>query len=541
MKNKFTESLLLFFIVLFAAFLYIFKLSEIPNGVYSDEATVGYNAYSIMLTGKDEYGKSFPVAFRFFGAYTPPLFIYAIIPFIKLFGLNAFSLRILSALSTIGGILIIYGVAKKLKLFSQKISPLITALIFSIIPWVVFNARLGYEVTLGYILFFWGVYLVWQGTREKRLSLPGLFILSISTYVAHTERFLVPMFLLAFLILFWKNLKPVLKPKTVYLALAVLILTQLPHFFLITTKAFWVKNNVFEDVGVQRILIDFFSQYLTYLSPSDLFGVSRDINHQHTIPYLPNFYSWLIIPFFIGLYRLYLQRKTLDGKFIWLLLLISPVPGALSGHFLSIQRILPVILPMVLIIGLGLDFLVEKIKPFFFYPAFTFLTLFSLLLLWRSYFVFFPQERAVWWSYGYEELTKITTSTDKQFIFDNSRMPPAYMSFLYHLSFPPLEFQKNFSDQFVKDYYTNPPYNPNYKIGNIDIRPIIWEVDPVSEVVIVGDPLLLSPDQAKEHFLEEIFRINDPFGNAIFIGYQTHPEAKIKDNLRKLRERKTYN
>ena len=132
-KLNFGYTLLLFVLIL-ASFLYFYKLGEIPNSLSDDEATVGYNAYSILTTGRDEFGKAFPLAFRFFGAYTPPLYVYLVIPFIKLFGLTAGSLRVLSGISTLAGILVIYYFVKNLKIFTASHTAILAAFIFAISP-----------------------------------------------------------------------------------------------------------------------------------------------------------------------------------------------------------------------------------------------------------------------------------------------------------------------------------------------------------------------------------------------------------------------
>jgi len=454
-------------IIIFASFLYFFKIDIIPNGVYSDEATVGYNAYSILKTGRDEYGQKFPLAFRFFGAYTPPLFVYISIPFIKLLGLDVSSLRIISGLSTILGIYLIYFYSEKLNLFNSKASRYLASFTFAITPWVVFNARLGYEVTLGYIVFSLGLFLVWDELIKNKLSLAGLLILSLSTYIGHTQRYLFPVFLLGFLIIFYSKLKTKnnlkLLPKKIFL----LFLSQIPNLILLTTPAFWVKNNVYVNSNINQLFNDFSSQLLTYFSPKYIFGISPDINLQHTSPYLPLFYSWLIIPFFVGLYQLYLTRKTLNGKYLWLIFLISPIPGSLSGHFISVQRVLSMIIPMILIITLGFDFLIKRISKLYIHLGFLFLTFFSLLLLWRSYFIFLPQERSIWWSYGFEQLSReIANNPTKKYVIDNARDGSIYMNILFHLKYSPSKLQKNFLN-YEKIYYDNPPFNPNYIFANV--------------------------------------------------------------------------
>jgi len=272
---------------------------------------------------------------------------------------------------------------------------------------------------------------------------------------------------------------------------------------------------------------DFVSQLLTYLSPRALFGISPDINLQHTAPEIPLFYSWLIIPFLIGLYQIYQKVRTPGGKFLLIFLLTAPIPGAFSGHFISIQRVLPMMVPLILIIALGLDFILRKVKLIFFLPVFFLLTAFSLLLFWRSYWVLFPKERAAYWSYGVEQLSEIVKSKpETTFVIDTARAPTTYIGFLFYLQYPPAEYQKQFSSDFVKSYYANPPLSGNYRFANIELRPIEWKRDIYVEQILVGDELTISSDQAKEHFLERVFEIRDPNGKALLFGYQTNPQKK---------------
>ena len=525
-KLNFGYTLLLFVLIL-ASFLYFYKLGEIPNSLSDDEATVGYNAYSILTTGRDEFGKAFPLAFRFFGAYTPPLYVYLVIPFIKLFGLTAGSLRVLSGISTLAGILVIYYFVKNLKIFTASHTAILAAFIFAISPWVIFYARIGYEVTFGYLLYSLGALFVWEGLDRRKLSMLGLVLLSLSTYVAHTERYLVPLFLLLIFVAFRQEIFIPANRNRLRAGLIILLLTQIPNFFLMTTKAFWVKNATFDNPSLMVMVNDFVSQLLTYLSPRALFGISPDINLQHTAPEIPLFYSWLIIPFLIGLYQVYLKARTTGGKFLLIFLLTAPIPGAFSGHFISIQRVLPMIVPLILIIALGLDFILQRVRLMIFLPIFFLLTAFSLLLFWRSYWVLFPKERAAYWSYGVEQLSEIVRSKpETTFVIDTARAPTTYIGFLFYLKYPPAEYQKQFSPEFVKRYYTNSPLAGSYKLANIELRPVEWKRDIYVKQILVGDELTISSDQAKEHFLERVFEIKDPNGKPVLIGYRTNPEKK---------------
>ncbi len=98
MKNKIYLALLTL-IVGIGALLRFYALDKSPPSLGFDEAALGYNAYSIMLTGKDEYGNFLPLSLRSFNDYKPALYAYLSIPFIKIFGLNANSVRAVSALA----------------------------------------------------------------------------------------------------------------------------------------------------------------------------------------------------------------------------------------------------------------------------------------------------------------------------------------------------------------------------------------------------------------------------------------------------------
>ncbi|BCX14749.1 MAG: hypothetical protein KatS3mg088_432 [Patescibacteria group bacterium] len=75
MRRK-SNLLLLLFAILLSFILRFWQLGDISFGLHADEASQAYNAFSILKTGKDMYGKSFPVLFRANGSYQPPVYTY---------------------------------------------------------------------------------------------------------------------------------------------------------------------------------------------------------------------------------------------------------------------------------------------------------------------------------------------------------------------------------------------------------------------------------------------------------------------------------
>src|SRR3989344_8265437 len=85
-------------IVLISIILRFWQLDSVPPSLDWDEASWGYNAYSILETGSDEYGKRLPIVIRSFNDYKPALYAYLTIPVIAVLGLTDFAVRFANAL-----------------------------------------------------------------------------------------------------------------------------------------------------------------------------------------------------------------------------------------------------------------------------------------------------------------------------------------------------------------------------------------------------------------------------------------------------------
>src|SRR3989344_1234626 len=104
MKNK----ILLFLIIILGFILRIWNLANLPAGFTADEASHGYDAYSLIQTGKDQWGEPWPIAFRSFGDFKLPVYTYLTIPFVLINGLNELSIRLPGALFGVLAILTTY-------------------------------------------------------------------------------------------------------------------------------------------------------------------------------------------------------------------------------------------------------------------------------------------------------------------------------------------------------------------------------------------------------------------------------------------------
>src|SRR5258708_17886240 len=123
-------------ILLAALFLRIYRIDSNPPGLTPDEASLGYNAYSILKTGKDEYGTFLPLIFKSFGDYKPGLYIYFTAPFVAVFGLNETSVRLPSVVAGTITVFLVYLVTKEL--FGKEKLSLIAMAVAAFNPWLIY-------------------------------------------------------------------------------------------------------------------------------------------------------------------------------------------------------------------------------------------------------------------------------------------------------------------------------------------------------------------------------------------------------------------
>lgn len=549
--SKLFEILVLLFIIFFGIFLYTLKINTIPPALSDDEVSMGYNAYSISKSGKDEFGKRYPLSFRLFQpAYGPPLLIYPTAAIISLNGLNPFSIRLVSIISGILSIVVIFYFTKSLNLTKSFITPYLGAFIHSITPWAILYSRSGYEAMLPYFLYILGILLLWLGFKKNYLLTIGLIILSLSVYTGVVNKFLVPLTIIAIFLFFYKTIFQK-KSRLFFIGGALIaLLIQIPNLTLFGTSAFIAKNHLlYTDIilneysklhtvipsflGIPYLFVrEFLSQFFNYFSLRSLF-LDPDPFPPRSIPELSVFYPWMFIPYLLGLYFLWQKRRSKGTKFIVLISIVSAIPVSLTKDPFWTYRALPLLFPLITIIILGLDKLLSY-KKIIINLLLISLILYSLATLGRSYFTLLPNERAKDFGYGFDKLAKqINSNKDTQFVIDNARNPMTYLHLAMYLPLQPEKLQNSSDPNIRKNYYNHEDANPNYSFDNVHIRGIDWQNDVYKSQVLVGDDLAISSDQVVDHALQIMFEINDPQGKLLYQGYRTNPyQACSNSNIK---------
>lgn len=245
-------------ILLLGFFLRLNQLGNIPVGFHRDEAYLGYNAYSILQTGKDITGHFLPLNLESF-LFSPAGYSYASIPFIAFFGLNEFSVRLASALFGGSTIILVYFLVKKLfnKYAYREQLALISAFSLSISPWHTNLSRAATEnvlvvffITLGTLL-----YLHWIDRHKTILLLASFASFGITFTIYQAPRAYLPLFFpLLLFILFYKTpyIKKMLLPLLLYIAIIIV-----PLAVILTSQNLSQRIrmlSIFQHPGTQLIL-----------------------------------------------------------------------------------------------------------------------------------------------------------------------------------------------------------------------------------------------------------------------------------------------
>lgn len=468
---KFKKLLLISIIVLIAAFLRFYQLGSNPASLTWDEASWGYNAYSLGIDGKDEFGRFLPVNYlESFGDFKPPMYAYLDILPVKLFGLNEFTTRFPSAFFGVLTVLITYFLTKQIfyKSKDKDIYGYVSALILAFSPWHIMLSRAAFEANVATFFIVLGVWLFLKAVNEKSwFFVASIMSFVLSVYTFNTSRIVSPILVIIFSLIFKdKVLKNKKQSLTAFLVGFVLIL---PIFnFLLSPQARLRFNevNIFTDSSVvttanQEVINDnsflskiihnrrvgysllFLKHYFDNLNPSFLF-IKGDGNPKFSTQDVGQMYLFDLPFFLLGFFFLF---KYKDSHWyvipLWLLLAIIPAATAReTPHALRIETTLPT---FQIVIAYGLVQVVSRIKNKAFLSLLVMIFFLNVLYFLHGYYVHYPIEYSSEWQYGYKDSVNYVKDNENKYqkvnITDALGRP--YIYYLFYTKTNPSEFRKS--------------------------------------------------------------------------------------------------
>jgi 4-amino-4-deoxy-L-arabinose transferase-like glycosyltransferase len=313
-------------------------LTANPPSLYWDEASIGYNAYSILKTGQDEWGTSYPLNFRAFGEFKLPVYIYTVAVFEFILGPTELAVRLPAVLFSLVSVFLTFLIGRKI--YDNKIVGLVAAFVVTIIPWWFLISRVGYEANSGLMFYLLGVYL-WLHTKKWRFGLFAAVIsFGLSLYSYNSFRIVTPL-TITFLLLTSRPWEGNIREKWRALLLSGILMALI---LIPVIKFTLTENSRFQTVGIfnqpsSQIVKAFTLNYLSHLSP-DFLLISGDKNLRSHIGYGGSLY-WPLLPLLvIGIYASWKNKIYLP----LVLVLIGIIPAAITKESPHVLRTVAVFL-----------------------------------------------------------------------------------------------------------------------------------------------------------------------------------------------------
>jgi 4-amino-4-deoxy-L-arabinose transferase-like glycosyltransferase len=515
MQKKFVFGILTG-IVLLALFVRLFNLSSVPPSPYLDEVSNGYNSYSLLKTGNDEYGKHLPLLMQAYNDGRPTLFVYLMTPFIQLFGLNLFAIRLpavlLSILATVSVFFLtrefLYSQDKKRERFAV-ITGLIATLFYAISPWNIYSSRVADEINMSVSFFVFGLTFLLYALNRKLKTLPYLLsvvCMVIAFYSYHGIKFFLPFFVVGIIIIFFKEFLAKKKVALLGVGLGIVLLIPLMIAFLQpgATQRLGGVNKVDPTLvarSAQRGLLnesnndvlgkifdnrrvafslDFANNYLRNFAPNWLF-----LQQGNRTFLVPDFgpLSHYALPLIIFGIAFLIRDNTLRPRYkalFMLWLFASVLPAAVSSESPHLNRPNTIFPAWIVLQAIGFSWMLVWIAKFrnAFIKAGAYLVscaviLVSFLWFWHAYFGLFPYEQAKRYQYSVTDaftyMKEIENGYEKIIISNGDTLLMSYMYYLFATKYDPATYQQQGGTKSA--FFTD-----THLIGKYDFRgPNLYE------------------------------------------------------------------
>lgn len=507
--------LILLAIVVVASFLRLWKLSVNPPSLFGDELDLGYQAYSILKTGRDYYGNFLPIHFHSLAEWRTPLYLYSAVPTVAVFGISPLGVRLPAAIFGILGVLVLYLLINQVT--NNESLALTSAAVLALSPWHLQYSRAGFEVTLMLFLLILGLWLFFKALRKGEWLWLAAVCLALTPWVYSTAKLFTPALLL-FLVWVWRKEIFSLPKKHLISGLVAAAVIGLP-IAVSTLLGGGVQRfgylSVFTDpttepeVGVARevdarvrgetgagltprlldrvihnkytfwgkkILDNYFKAFST-----DFLFVRGDLNLRHSIG-TGEFYKVEAIVLLIGIVFFFSRYRVSNIQYLVLFwILAGVIPAAITrdggGHATRLILILP---PLIFLIASG----AREILRF---NKFVFLVLLGIWLLGigdylHDYYAHYPWQSERWWHSGWSEAIASVKEIEGNYnrvVISTTHEPP-WIFFAGWYEYDPALWQKNFpigNDVFLpgfgnvshldKFYFGSPERGGVYEFGKV--------------------------------------------------------------------------
>ncbi len=431
-----TKYVVLIGILILAFVLRGLNVGNNPPSVYGDEISFAWNAWSILHTGMDEHGVFMPLQFRAFNDYKSPLPVYFLVPIFKIFGMNAWSLRMPVVIVSVATVWMTYLLVFELcaldreskKRISLELVALSAAALLAISPWHIHLSRGYFEATLALLPFVAGIYFFLKALKKPLFFYAASISFSLSLYTYFTPRIVLLLFLPFLFFYFKKHTK--VNYKVFWFAVGLFILMSIPLVKLAIFdsgghRMIWLMQDrmkqsvqvvtqaLYTAQGppiVRKILHNRYEVFVSKIANDYLEHFSLNFWYLYGDNSLRYFlgnmgmFHILELPFFVtGIYYLLRYRSKAFGLLIsWLA--IAPIPAALVGRSFAVRSLTMLPAPHIIAafgVVVVLTAFYNKKTLFGIWGLITIVMGFIVSIGWYTarYHFDYPQYGATWWGW----------------------------------------------------------------------------------------------------------------------------------------------
>lgn len=490
--------ILLILIIFLAAVVRTAALDKFPNGFTGDEAQQGYSAYSILKTGRDEWGEFLPINPRGFGDFKPPLYTYLTVPSLAIFDLNVVSVRLPAAILGILTVLVVYFLAKQL--LQKETIALWATFLLAISPWHVQISRTAWEGGVGILTFSLGLLFFLKSKKDSNFFLLTIIFWGLTFYTYHSFRVLAALFILGLFFLHRFSRKQI-----IYLSLSLFIflLPLLFNWGNISTRASDVGifsseqiTGYFKSKGTSPLppIVDkifdnkflfiknsFVENYLSFLSPTFFFTGGRPDNTYLNFSGFGLLYLLELILWLFAVKEIFFKKLVNKEILIWWFI-AAPVGAALATGGMNANRAPTFLLLTTLISAIGMVSLLNSLHSKFNSLPWAKILITSLLIHFifflHFYFIKLPQHPIHNLRFGYDTVFEKVLAVKDQYsqIIISKRFTEPQIFVAFYGKMDPAVFQTSSPDwlRYEKADKKYVDQLESWNLGNFYFEGIDW-------------------------------------------------------------------
>jgi len=473
-KIRFFRPLILLSVIVIVAFLLrTIALDKNPPELFGDELDVGYQAFSLLKTAHDYKGHFLPTYLQSFAEWRTPFLMYVTAPFVAIFGLNEWGVRLPSAVFGSLTIVLLYFLVLHLSK-NEKLS-LLSAFFLTISPWHIQYSRAAFEVALMLFLIVGGLLAFFQAGQKGSFKMGVLagVLFALSLYSYNTANVFVPLMMIFTTFCFFSFKKQKKKIMAVWFIFIIIIIPLIYNIVFGHAATRYSQFSIFNDQetvrrinsmrsypGTNPILEQVFhnkpiewskkiiQNYATAFSPQFLF-IHGDVTFRHSLHEIGQI-LWFQLPLILlGLYWV-VKNFRLKQNLFWLSwLLIAPIPASLTidgGYHAS--RLILMVVPLSVLSAYGGLLIIEKLISFrkkssvlfgLLLIPILFIPLMEFLHYQHYYWKHYPIDSWRWWHYGYKEAMTSLISLEKDFnqVLIETTYEPALIRYIFWKKYDP--------------------------------------------------------------------------------------------------------